>query len=388
MPSERLGLRAWLEQKIDNCEFPGVEWLDRSRGTFVIPWKHASRHGWEQNQDAALFKAWAIYTGRYVEGEKPEPKTWKANFRCAVNALPDISIVKGKGQCKGKNAHRVFVFTRKRKSKMYVSSRNPGIKMSSMDKNQVNSQDDEESMAAEKRYNTRPPKQTHVRIKEEPYDEGYNLQNGGSCYHNNYSPMTKRIKLEHDEIKEETKEFITEKRQPGLYSLSEILKIIPQIQMGRMSSPQMQHNQQTQPAYYTPSLFEEKMDDEEFNRLARDVSDSENGFDDDFNEILYHAQTADSTSDASDIEELAMQEIFDDSKSYRSSVSDDDLQNVFVPENHQEMYQPMGGQFHNMNLLSSFLPNVWNDPFLGSVQQQTPPDMIGVLAQALRQELL
>lgn len=68
MPSERLGLRAWLEQKIDNCEFPGVEWLDRSRGTFVIPWKHASRHGWEQNQDAALFKAWAIYTGRYVEG--------------------------------------------------------------------------------------------------------------------------------------------------------------------------------------------------------------------------------------------------------------------------------------------------------------------------------
>lgn len=52
------------------------------------------------------------------------------------------------------------------------------------------------------------------------------------------------------------------------------------------------------------------------------------------------------------------------------------------------MYQPMGGQFHNMNLLSSFLPNVWNDPFLGSVQQQTPPDMIGVLAQALRQELL
>lgn len=79
--------------------------------------------------------------------------------------------------------------------------------------------------------------------------------------------------------------------------------------MGRMSSPQMQHNQQTQPAYYTPSLFEEKMDDEEFNRLARDVSDSENGFDDDFNEILYHAQTADSTSDASDIEELAMQEV-------------------------------------------------------------------------------
>lgn len=55
-------------------------------------------------------------------------------------------------------------------------------------------------MAAEKRYNTRPPKQTHVRIKEEPYDEGYNLQNGGSCYHNNYSPMTKRIKLEHGKI--------------------------------------------------------------------------------------------------------------------------------------------------------------------------------------------
>ena len=68
MPQERLGLRAWLETQIDSQEYCGVRWLDRNKGTFVVPWKHGSRHGWKQNQDAALFKAWAVYTGRFREG--------------------------------------------------------------------------------------------------------------------------------------------------------------------------------------------------------------------------------------------------------------------------------------------------------------------------------
>lgn len=50
-------------------------------------------------------------------GDNPSPKTWKANFRCAVNALPDIKPVKGQHNKKGKNACRVFEFSKKRKSR-------------------------------------------------------------------------------------------------------------------------------------------------------------------------------------------------------------------------------------------------------------------------------
>lgn len=47
--------------------------------------------------------------GKYQSGvDKPDPKTWKANFRCAMNSLPDIEEVKDKSIKKGNNAFRVY----------------------------------------------------------------------------------------------------------------------------------------------------------------------------------------------------------------------------------------------------------------------------------------
>lgn len=49
------------------------------------------------------------YLGKYQPGvDKPDPKTWKANFRCAMNSLPDIEEVKDKSIKKGTNAFRVY----------------------------------------------------------------------------------------------------------------------------------------------------------------------------------------------------------------------------------------------------------------------------------------
>ncbi|XP_016370758.1 interferon regulatory factor 2 isoform X7 [Sinocyclocheilus rhinocerous] len=45
---------------------------------------------------------------KYQPGDKPDPKTWKANFRCAMNSLPDIEEVKDKSIKKGTNAFRVY----------------------------------------------------------------------------------------------------------------------------------------------------------------------------------------------------------------------------------------------------------------------------------------
>ncbi|XP_067407760.1 interferon regulatory factor 2 isoform X2 [Emydura macquarii macquarii] len=84
--------------------------LDRlEKKIFQIPWMHAARHGWDVEKDAPLFRNWAIHTGKFQPGvDKPDPKTWKANFRCAMNSLPDIEEVKDKSIKKGNNAFRVY----------------------------------------------------------------------------------------------------------------------------------------------------------------------------------------------------------------------------------------------------------------------------------------
>ncbi|XP_056616266.1 interferon regulatory factor 1a [Triplophysa dalaica] len=109
MQQGRQRLRPWLEDQIQSGRYPGVVWIDESARVFQIPWKHAARHGWNIETDATLFRNWAIHTGRYKPGtDKPDPKTWKANFRCALNSLPDVKELPEKSIKKGHNAFRVY----------------------------------------------------------------------------------------------------------------------------------------------------------------------------------------------------------------------------------------------------------------------------------------
>ncbi|KAE8614493.1 hypothetical protein XENTR_v10008188 [Xenopus tropicalis] len=109
MPVTRLRMRPWLEEQINSNKIPGLSWINKEEMIFEIPWKHAARHGWDINKDACLFRSWAVHTGRIKSGEKEtDPKTWKANFRCAMNSLPDIKEVKDKSIYKGSSAVRVY----------------------------------------------------------------------------------------------------------------------------------------------------------------------------------------------------------------------------------------------------------------------------------------
>ncbi|XP_037635619.1 interferon regulatory factor 2 isoform X1 [Sebastes umbrosus] len=109
MPVERMRMRPWLEEQIDSCQIPGLKWVNKEKRIFQIPWMHAARHGWDLEKDAPLFMRWAIHTGKFQRGiDRPDPKTWKANFRCAMNSLPDIEEVKDKSIKKGTNAFRVY----------------------------------------------------------------------------------------------------------------------------------------------------------------------------------------------------------------------------------------------------------------------------------------
>ncbi|XP_069826920.1 interferon regulatory factor 1 [Dendropsophus ebraccatus] len=133
MPVTRLRMRPWLEQQIASKKIPGLSWINENEGTFQIPWKHAARHGWDIETDACLFRSWAMHTGKFKVGEKePDPKTWKANFRCAMNSLPDIEEVKNKSIHKGSSAVRVYKMLpiqikpdkKERKSKSSKDSKN------------------------------------------------------------------------------------------------------------------------------------------------------------------------------------------------------------------------------------------------------------------------
>ncbi|EDO30221.1 predicted protein, partial [Nematostella vectensis] len=105
----RLRLRDWLAIQIESGEFTGLEWLDKGRRVFRVPWKHGSRQSWNVEKDAAVFREWAIYTGRYdARKMKPNPRRWKTNFRCALNALPDIEEVTEKSCTRGNNAFKVY----------------------------------------------------------------------------------------------------------------------------------------------------------------------------------------------------------------------------------------------------------------------------------------
>ncbi|XP_076845587.1 interferon regulatory factor 2a [Brachyhypopomus gauderio] len=109
MPVDRQRMRPWLEEQINSGQIKGLLWVDEKEKIFQIPWMHAARHGWDLDKDAPLFMNWAVHTGKYHPGvDKPDPKTWKANFRCAMNSLPDIEEVKDKSMKRGCNAFRMY----------------------------------------------------------------------------------------------------------------------------------------------------------------------------------------------------------------------------------------------------------------------------------------
>ncbi|XP_055080716.1 uncharacterized protein LOC117377657 isoform X1 [Periophthalmus magnuspinnatus] len=109
MPMDRLRMRPWLEEQIDSCEIPGLKWVNKEERIFQIPWLHGSHQHWDLEKDTLLFMRWAIHTGKYRPGEeRPNPRVWKSNFRCALNSLPDIVEVKNKTIKRGSNAFRVY----------------------------------------------------------------------------------------------------------------------------------------------------------------------------------------------------------------------------------------------------------------------------------------
>lgn len=105
---KKLRFRDWLIQKLDSREIQGVEWINRQRGLFKIPWVHGSRQGWCL-EDVEIFWQWAKYSGKFKEGKDiPNPIKWKTNFRCTLNALPDFKEVRGESCPRGPKGYKIY----------------------------------------------------------------------------------------------------------------------------------------------------------------------------------------------------------------------------------------------------------------------------------------
>lgn len=64
--SRHMRLREWLIAQIDSGTYAGLSWENEEKTMFRIPWKHAAKQDYRQNQDAALFKVNIAFIYIYI----------------------------------------------------------------------------------------------------------------------------------------------------------------------------------------------------------------------------------------------------------------------------------------------------------------------------------
>ncbi|KAI4892396.1 hypothetical protein NFI96_011697 [Prochilodus magdalenae] len=101
-------LKQWLIEQINSNIYSGLLWEDENRTMFRIPWKHAGKQDYNQEVDASIFKAWAVFKGKFKEGDKAEPATWKTRLRCALNKSPDFEEVTDRSQLDISEPYKVY----------------------------------------------------------------------------------------------------------------------------------------------------------------------------------------------------------------------------------------------------------------------------------------
>ncbi|XP_023417909.1 interferon regulatory factor 4 isoform X2 [Cavia porcellus] len=102
-------LRQWLIDQIDSGKYPGLVWENEEKSIFRIPWKHAGKQDYNREEDAALFKAWALFKGKFREGiDKPDPPTWKTRLRCALNKSNDFEELVERSQLDISDPYKVY----------------------------------------------------------------------------------------------------------------------------------------------------------------------------------------------------------------------------------------------------------------------------------------
>ncbi|CAN9515380.1 unnamed protein product [Ophioblennius macclurei] len=140
----KLHLKEWLVAQIESGRYEGLCWEDEDKTMFRIPWKHAAKKDYKQTEDAALFKAWAVYKGKYREGrDKADPTMWKTRLRCALNKSTDFKEVPDRNQLDITEPYKVYCIQHDNGSgkPAEVEMKSPTIKQAMRSPTRLNSQD-------------------------------------------------------------------------------------------------------------------------------------------------------------------------------------------------------------------------------------------------------
>eukprot|EP00794_Sanderia_malayensis_P018724 gene18724-20613_t len=106
----RQRLRPWLIDQINSGTYIGLKWIDQDQMIFQISWKHFGKPGVDEERDAKIFREWARHTGKFKDGDPPDPSTWKTRFRCALYKLQDIEEINSMNMLDGDEPYRVYRF--------------------------------------------------------------------------------------------------------------------------------------------------------------------------------------------------------------------------------------------------------------------------------------
>ncbi|XP_036369206.1 interferon regulatory factor 2 isoform X1 [Octopus sinensis] len=170
-PMMKIRMRDWLTNLLDSKSIPGLEWLDKNKQIFRIPWKHGSRQTWKVD-DADLFVRWAEHGGKYNQTlGNPNTKRYKATFRCALNSLPDCEELKKESRKSGLNAFKVYQFKdeyKRKRSKHQEHSDDDSLKSFS----------ESSDMSSPKRESSTSSDEEYHRVSQQFHDQ----QSGGVCY--------------------------------------------------------------------------------------------------------------------------------------------------------------------------------------------------------------
>lgn len=101
-------LRNWIVEQVESGQFPGVCWDDAAKTMFRIPWKHAGKQDFREDQDAAIFKAWALFKEKHKDGDIGNPAVWKTRLRCALNKSPEFEEVPERGRMDVAEPYKVY----------------------------------------------------------------------------------------------------------------------------------------------------------------------------------------------------------------------------------------------------------------------------------------
>ncbi|XP_034393840.1 interferon regulatory factor 10 isoform X2 [Cyclopterus lumpus] len=111
----KMHMKEWLIAQVESGTYEGLCWEDEGRSMFRIPWKHAAKKDYKQTEDAALFKAWAVYKGKYREGrDRADPTMWKTRLRCALNKSTDFQEVPERSQLGLTEPYKVYLIQHSR----------------------------------------------------------------------------------------------------------------------------------------------------------------------------------------------------------------------------------------------------------------------------------